>query len=87
MANAKRGVQKVAKGAKNIAKKGIDGIDVEAIKEKAEADRKEKVEALNKEKAQLQAELPTIKGLFAGVKKSKIETRIAEIDAELKSLR
>ena len=67
----------------------IAGIEASrrAIKEKAEADRKEKVEALNKEKAQLQAELPTIKGLFAGVKKSKIETRIAEIDAELKSLR
>lgn len=55
MANAKRGVQKVAKGAKNIAKKGIDGIDVEAIKEKAEnvkdlaAEKKDELEKKLKE--------------------------------------
>ena len=57
-----------------------------AAAERAEAERMAKVEALNKEKAQLEAELPTLKGLFAGSKKAKIEARLAEIDAELRKL-
>ena len=54
MAN-KSGVKKIAKGAKNLAKKGIDSIDVEAIKDKAEnikdsvADKKDELEYKLKE--------------------------------------
>lgn len=54
MAN-KTGVKKIAKSAKNLAKKGIDSIDVEAIKDKAEsikdsvADKKDELEYKLKE--------------------------------------
>ena len=51
-----------------------------------EAERNAKIEDLEKEKAKLQAELPSIKGLFAGSKKAKINPRLAEIEAELKKL-
>ena len=57
-----------------------------ASAEKEKAKRKAKVEALCQEKGKLQTELPTIKGLFAGSKKAKIEARLAEIEAELKKL-
>ena len=38
------------------------------------------------ERAQLQAELPNIKGLFSGGKRRQMEARLAEIEAELKKL-
>ena len=66
----------------------FDTLDIEqkAAKERAEAKRKKKVNALAGEKKQLKAELHTIKGLFAGPKKAKIEERLAQIEAELKKL-
>jgi alpha-tubulin suppressor-like RCC1 family protein len=66
----------------------VDALKAErkAMREKAAAEHKEKVESLNTEKAQLQAELPTIKGLFSGGKRRQIESRLAEIEAELKKL-
>ena len=61
-----------------------------AAKEKAELERKAMAEnhkaKLIKEQAALMEELPTIKGLFAGSKKAKIEARLAEIASELKEL-
>ena len=57
-----------------------------AAAERAEAERKAKIADLKKEKADLQAELPTIKGLLSGGKRRQIEARLAEIEAELKKL-
>lgn len=57
-----------------------------ATAEKAEAERKAKIEALNKEKASLEAELPTLKGLFSGKRRREIEERLAQINATLKWL-
>ena len=42
--------------------------------------------ALKTEQSKLQAELPTIKGLFSGGKRKQVEARLEEIKAELKSL-
>lgn len=58
----------------------------EAAKERSAAARIAKITALTAEKAQLEAELPTIKGLFSGGKRREIESRLAEIEAELKRL-
>lgn len=55
-------------------------------KAKAEAERQAKIDALNTEKQSLQAELPTLKGLFSGGKRRQIEARLAQIEAELKKL-
>lgn len=52
----------------------------------AEEKRKISIAQLEWEKQNLQAEIPNIKGIFAGGKKKKLEARIAEIDAELKKL-
>ncbi len=57
-----------------------------AALEKAEAERKAKVAALNGEKAQLQVEHANLKGLFTGKRRKEIEARLAEIEAELKTL-
>lgn len=57
-----------------------------AAEEKAKAEREAKIEALTRERAQLTAELPNVKGLFAGSKKAKIEARLAEIESELAKL-
>ena len=63
-----------------------DGAEQIEEKKKEKAKRKAKAEALSQEKVNLQAELPTIKGRFAGSKKAKIEARLAQIEAELKTL-
>ena len=55
-------------------------------KAKAEAERQAKIDALNTEKQSLQAELPTLKGLFSGGKRRQIEARLAQIGEELKKL-
>ena len=52
----------------------------------AEAARQAKIDALEREKQSLQAELPTLKGLFSGGKRRQIEARLAQIEAELNSL-
>ena len=57
-----------------------------AAAEKAVAERKAKIEALNKEQAVLQTELSNLHGLFTGKRRREIETRLAEIEAELKKL-
>lgn len=58
-------------------------------KEELEAEKKARearISELKTEKVMLQNELPTLKGMFAGLKKAKIEARFAEIEAELKKL-
>ena len=57
------------------------------LAEQEEADRKAKIESLNKEKNTLQAELASLKGLFTGRRRKEIETRLAQIETELKNLR
>ena len=47
---------------------------------------KTKCEELNKEKVALEAELPTLKGLFKAGRRKEVEARLAEIEAELKKL-
>ena len=69
-----------------ISKKEYE-VKQQRIREEKEAARKAKIESLEKEKATLEAELPNIKGLFAGSKKAKAEARIAEIEKELQTLR
>ena len=72
-------------------------IDYSDSKERAEACRKaldeikkkkaaEKIPVLQAERDSLKAELPTLKGLFSGKRRKEIETRLAEISAELKKL-
>ena len=48
--------------------------------------QEEERNVLKAERAQLQAELPNIKGLFSGGKRKQVEARLAEIEAELKKL-
>lgn len=57
-----------------------------AAAEKAEAERKAKIKALSREQAALQTELADLRGLFSGKRRREIETRLAEIEAELKKL-
>ena len=69
----------------------IDTLEQERIKAKAEhqrqeAERQARITALNTEKQSLQAELPTLKGLFSGGKRRQIEARLAQIEAELNNL-
>ena len=54
--------------------------------ERAERERQERIAALTAEKAKLEVELPTLKGLLAGMKRKGIDNRLAEIEAELKKL-
>ena len=61
-------------------------VERKAAAEKAETERKAKIAALKKEKADLQAELANLKGLFSGGKRRQIEARLAEIEEELKKL-
>ena len=42
--------------------------------------------ALEQEKSALQTELANLKGLFTGKRRKEIETRLAEIETELKGL-
>ena len=54
--------------------------------EEREKERKKKITGLSKEKADLEAELPTLKGLFKGSRRKEVEARLTEIEAELKKL-
>ena len=49
-------------------------------------EKQKMISLLTEERQGLQKEIENLKGLFAGVKKSKIESRLAEIEAELKKL-
>ena len=66
----------------------IDTIEEERKEAAAQenAKRKARREALNTEKTSLQTELSNLKGLFNGKRRKEIETRLAEIDAELEKL-
>lgn len=58
-----------------------------ARRQKAQEEiRNEKRKLLNEECALLANELPTLKGLFSGKRRKEIETRLAEIEKELKAL-
>ena len=82
-------IEKEKNRQKQINKRLLFEINKKKEEEKAqeEAARKAKIESLEKEKAALEAELPTIKGLFSGGKKAKVEARIAEIEKELQTLK
>ena len=53
------------------------------VAELREAARKARKDALNNKKTALEAKLSAVKGLFADYRKTKIESRLAEIAAEL----
>lgn len=59
----------------------------EAIKRAAEEARLARIAELEKEKEALQAEIPTIKGLFAAGKIKKLQARVDEIETELTKLK
>ena len=59
---------------------------IETIEEERKAVKEKRIAQLKKERSELNAELSTIKGLFAGSKKARIEVRLTEIEAELKKL-
>lgn len=59
-----------------------------AAKEKAaEEARLARIAELEKEKEALQAEIPTIKGLFSAGKIKKLQARVDEIETELTKLK
>ena len=64
--------------------------EAEAKRKRKEAEaaaaRRAKIAALEAEKASIQAELPTLKGLFSGGKRRELETRLAQIEKELSAL-
>lgn len=53
---------------------------------KAEAERRSQISALEAEKRQIEAELPSIKGLFSGGKRRAMENRLMEIANNIKEL-
>ena len=57
-----------------------------AAEEKTEAERKARIESLLKERDALNSELLNIKGMFAGSKKARVEAHLAEINSRLKRL-
>ena len=59
----------------------------EARKRDAEKNRLARIAELEKEKEALQAEIPTIKGLFAAGKIKKLQARVDEIETELTKLK
>ena len=58
----------------------------EKRRRREEEQRAQRRNVLEAERARLQAELPTIKGLFSGGKRKQVEARLSEIEAELKKL-
>lgn len=59
----------------------------EERKRAAEEARLARIAELEKEKGALQAEIPTIKGLFAAGKIKKLQARVDEIETELTKLK
>ena len=57
-----------------------------AAAEKAEAERKAHKDRLKKESTDLHVELANLKGLFTAKRRKEIETRLAQIETELKNL-
>ena len=53
---------------------------------RAEAERRSQISALEAEKRQIEAELPSIKGLFSGGKRRAMENRLMEIANNIKEL-
>ena len=58
----------------------------EAERRAAEVERKAKIASLKEEKASLEAELPTLKGIFSGGKRKQITDRLYQIIHELDKL-
>lgn len=56
------------------------------LKERKAHMRRERKKALEAEKAEIMEKLPTLKGILAGSKKKQMESRIAQIERELKNL-
>ena len=54
--------------------------------ERAERKRKERIASLTAEKTSLNTELSNLKGIFSGKRRKEIETRLADIETELKKL-
>ena len=77
---AKRAEEERAAAAKLAEEERI------AAEKRAEEDRQAKIVALTKEKADLEAELPTLKGLFKAGRRKEVEVRLAEIEAGLTQL-
>ena len=59
---------------------------IETLEQERATIKKQRIADLKKEQKTLFEELPTIKGIFAGTKRAKLEARLAEIAAELKML-
>ena len=80
--------EEVAERAKRERKEAAERAEAErkAAAKRAEAERQRKIATLNDEKAKLNTELANLKGLFTGKRRKEIETRLAEINAELKKL-
>lgn len=64
--------------------------EAEAKRKRKEAEaaaaRRAKIAALEAEEASIQAELPTLKGLFSGGKRRELEARLVKIRGELQQL-
>ena len=96
----RREAEEAAEAARKAAAEYMAEAERRAATAKAEAERRAKTDALNKEKSEkearkaaLERELPTLTGIFkAGKRKeaeaelAKLNTRLAEIEAELKKL-
>lgn len=65
------------------AREAREKAEKEAAREKA---WQEKIASLNAEKTSLQTELANLKGIFSGKRRKQIETRLAQIENELKGL-
>ena len=80
--------EEVAERAKRERKEAAERAEAErkTAAKRAEAERQRKIAALNDEKAKLNTELANLKGLFTGKRRKEIETRFAEINAELRKL-
>jgi 3-methyladenine DNA glycosylase Tag len=63
-------------------RRAFDGFDAHQIA----AYGQDKIDALEAQKEALEAELSQLKGIFSGKRRKEIETRLAEIETELKGL-
>jgi hypothetical protein len=77
--------EKKAEEERIVAQKLLEEARI-AFEEREKAARLNKISSLNQEKSALEAELPTLKGLFKGGRRKEVEARLAEIEAELKKL-
>ena len=81
---AKQERMEAAKRAERKSKEAAKRAEEE--KRKAEERRQSRISELTAEKTTLNTELANLKGLFSGKRRKEIETRLSEIDTELKKL-